>query len=241
MNIIRKWSYKSAYYITQQMKESHQHRSVLYYGFQMLFGETLKIILIIALSIIFDAFLPTILMLAVFWLSRSFAGGYHMDTNSRCTVTTLAIFALAILIAKYSVSLIFLPNIINNENISINVMNIMLTTITIFILLAFIYCMRAAVKFAPRDHPNKPIIDPSRRKRLKRLAIAFNIIWASAAAILLYSSSLSGSVSGNMSNLSGAAYDYQLIMSACLGALIAYFSITPSGFRFFDIIAGKSY
>lgn len=116
--------------------------------------------------------------LVFFWLTRMFAGGFHANTYVQCFIITFLIISIGI----FAGSLLGLPYY---SRIVLLIVSIILVSI-----------------FAPVDHPNKPIISPKRRMRLKYLSVAAFVVlsavtllmeehYAATAAITLFMEAIS--------------------------------------------------
>lgn len=168
MRFIDAWSYKCANFLTQQLNESHEQRRVYYYGFQILIGGIVKVIIFLVLSYIAGVLIPVISTLVFFGFIRTVAGGYHMDKFDRCLITSLVLFIGAGFIAKY--------------------VGPQLSTLLLSILTGIVFFMAlfVLIKYAPSDTPYKPIVNPVRRKRLKTISIINLCIWVVVNSLLIY-------------------------------------------------------
>lgn len=168
MKIINAISFNSANFLMKHTNDNHEKRRIYYFGFQVLYGEIFKIIIIAFISLLLGIIVPELIILATFVSLRIFAGGYHMNTYGKCFYATLIIFLAAGAFIQYS------PGIWSME--------IILGLFIITSILAF-YCVR---KYAPRDTPNKPITDPDDISRFKRISTIHIVIWMLLMSILLY-------------------------------------------------------
>lgn len=153
MRFIQVWSYSCANYLTAQLKENHEKRRVYYYGFQVFIGELVKIILILLLSLLFGMLRPVSVILTVFVIVRTAAGGYHMDTQGKCLVVSLALFLIPGAVVKYSYIYWSFESVAS------------------FITVVTIICIIAFIKWIPSDTPNRPItkLEEIRKFRIKSL------------------------------------------------------------------------
>ncbi|WP_054750149.1 accessory gene regulator B family protein [Ruminiclostridium josui] len=62
MRLIEKVSYQSANFITSFLNQNHNKRMILYFGFQAIYGDLLKLLIIIICSLILRSFIPSILI-----------------------------------------------------------------------------------------------------------------------------------------------------------------------------------
>lgn len=167
MEFIKKWSFGSAKHLAEVMKENHQKRYCYYYGFQIIYGELVKSILLLGIAWVLGIFSSVLLILITFAALRMVAGGFHMDTYGRCLFVSTVMFLGAGLLAQYT-------------NRYWNIYSIFL-----FIFVTFLIGLSMVVKYAPRDTPNKPITDVEEMRRFKRLSIYYLVIWLVITLILV--------------------------------------------------------
>jgi len=65
---------------------------VLAYGFELLIGESLKMIILVLTAYSFDLLIPTVLFMSTYVPLRLLTGGQHCSSNLRCLIATLLIF-----------------------------------------------------------------------------------------------------------------------------------------------------
>ena len=126
MRFIRIWSYSFANFLSISLNESHQKKSVYYYGFQVLIGGIIKFLMLAAVSLILGAFFSTMILMVSFSLLRLVTGGYHMHTFGKCAIISITMFAAGGVLSRYTYQYISL------------------IPVTILLLLAFIselYCI----------------------------------------------------------------------------------------------------
>ena len=80
MRFIQTMSYKGANYLMKQKQENHEKRRVYYYGFQIVIGGMVKLILLTLLALITQTLKTSVITVLIFSSLRMLAGGYHMDT-----------------------------------------------------------------------------------------------------------------------------------------------------------------
>jgi accessory gene regulator B len=175
---------------------NHTKRHIYYYSLQGLFGSLIKLALLALITNILGTFSSTLIVLGFYAMIRVPAGGYHASTFMGCTAISLPIFILSGVIAKY---------------VSFSV--------PIFaIILIFLMCLFAVIKYAPADTIYKPITNPILIKKLKRASIIMASVWFISALIM-------------------AKYGLNtLLLSGCIGILIGTFIITPVGYKLNDLI-----
>lgn len=141
------------------LEEDHQKKAVYYYGFQIAIGSAVKIISLIAASIVFGVLIPALIISISFTLLRKVAGGFHMKTYGKCLVVTIGLFIAAASLAQYT-----------HQYWSVR-------DIVVLITLTFITGIYLLIKYAPKDSPNRLITDLMERRRFKILSIIYMIIW----------------------------------------------------------------
>lgn len=94
-------------------------------------------------------------------------------------------------------------------------------TITSFIIFTLVLGFFLLRKYAPKDNPNKPITDPIQIKKFKKKSQIYLFILIILSTILAFQ------------NL------YIYVLSICFGILLELFSITPIGYKFFNIIKNR--
>ena len=133
LRYIKLLSYISAKHIQESRQESHKRRYTYYYGFQFIYGAFTKFILLILLGLIFNI-LPQILLVMFSFVSlRIWIGGLHFDSYVKCAYISLLTFIIVALSAKY----IYL-----NQFVS---------------MVIFLFIFSIILKYAPVEHPNRPL------------------------------------------------------------------------------------
>ncbi|EGD47058.1 Accessory gene regulator B [Ruminiclostridium papyrosolvens DSM 2782] len=161
MRIIEKLSYKSANYFAKQLGLNHQQRTIRYFGFQSLYGDVVKILIMAIVSLIIKSFLATMLVAFSFAILRRNAGGFHMKTEIGCIIFTTLICVIPGTIISYFQ---LLSNIL---------------TIIILIII-FIFCHICLFKYAPKGSKNNMITDKDEILKFKKKSITthrFLYIW----------------------------------------------------------------
>lgn len=69
------------------------------YGFQVLLGESLKIIIIITLFSIIGSLKYLLFSMCILFTTRPFMGGYHAKSFMRCLIGSIMYFAITTLVA----------------------------------------------------------------------------------------------------------------------------------------------
>ena len=125
---------------------------IIEYGLEGLYLTTIKIIIIILLSIILNIFKETILMILFYNIPRFTTFGMHAKDSKSCLITSLLLFIGGTYLAIYA--------------------NI---TLPIKIVLSVI-CLILIIIYAPADTEKRPLINTKKRKKFKILSIIICII-----------------------------------------------------------------
>lgn len=167
MKIIKKLSYKSAYYLQKSCNKTNESKRILYFGFQAIYGDLIKFAIIIFVSLLLQSFLPVLTIALTFAFLRRYAGGFHMDTEVKCIIGSLCLFVIP-------------GTIISKIQFEINIfifiaINTIVLTICLFLLL----------KYSPKDCINRPI-DDSEAIIFKRKSIRDFIVLILISIILVF-------------------------------------------------------
>ena len=140
MRLIEKVSYQSANFITSFLNQNHNKRMILYFGFQAIYGDFFKLLIIIICSLILRSFIPSILISFSFAYLRKNAGGFHMKTENGCILFTTCICVIPGTLISY---------------LQLN------SNFTTMILLVFIFILgyMCLLKYAPSSTQNNQITD----------------------------------------------------------------------------------
>lgn len=200
MRFVNKWSYACAKGLASVLNENHQRRRAYNFGFLVVIGESVKFTIIFAVSLIMGVLIPTLIVTTAFVSLRTIAGGYHMDTQGKCLLVSLGLFITASFIAEYTY---YQWNALQ---------------LAVLILITLIMGLYALIRYAPRDNPNKPITDPDKIRKLKKLSLIYLFVWLVVIVTL-------------------TMFEMNLIViSLGFGVLLELFIITPTGHKFFDLI-----
>jgi accessory gene regulator B len=134
-----------------------------------------------------------------------------MDTYGKCIMTSLGMFVILGTISQYS-----------HQHWSI-------ISLVVLVAISFIVGIAAIIKWAPSDTPNKPITKPEEIRKFKILSVVYCMAWIAAVSIVLFL---------RMEALLSVKFNV-FILSASFGLLLETFTISPAGYRFFDLISGK--
>ena len=140
-----------------------EQKEVYIYGFTVLFLNILDILIILALGILIERYLDTIVFLMVFGITRQYTGGYHAKTVSKCLVVYMLIY-LAIMFLSSS--------------------NVIFVNGAMFQILLCIVYIIAVIIYAPIQNDNK-VISNVERKKYKIISIV-SAICISTISVIVY-------------------------------------------------------
>lgn len=141
MKILRKLAYISADYIKKSNNSTNESKRILYFGFQAIYGDLVKLFIVICISFLLQSLLPVLIVTLAFAFLRRYAGGFHMDTELKCIITTVCSFVIP-------------GTIISRVGFMIPIW-VLVVIHTVF----FIICVLLLIKYSPRDCVNRPIDD----------------------------------------------------------------------------------
>lgn len=168
MKFINKWSYALAKALANRLGDTHPKRGVYYYGFQIVIGAIVKGIIMTTVTAILGTFTQTLIVLVSFGALRVVAGGYHMSSYNKCIAVSIALFAAAGLIARYTY--MYWPQ----------------EMIVLLIIFCFIGGLPILFKYAPQANPNRPITKKEEKKKLKYYSIVIFVILILTSSVFLF-------------------------------------------------------
>ena len=124
------------------------------YGIELLLSTIFNLVVAIIIALISNEFIPCVINLTAFVTIRMYAGGYHADTHWGCMLTLVCVLSAFILIIK------------TFSTATIRFLSPILWVLSVLIL----------YKFAPVEHPNKPISEKKKMKLRKKSLISF-FVW----------------------------------------------------------------
>lgn len=142
---------------------SQEQKEVYIYGFTVLFLNILDILIILALGILIERYLDTIVFLMVFGITRQYTGGYHAKTVSKCLVVYMLIYLVIMFLSSS---------------------NVILVNGTMFQILLCIVYIIAVIIYAPIQNDNK-VISNVERKKYKIISIV-SAICISTISVIVY-------------------------------------------------------
>lgn len=142
---------------------SQEQKEVYIYGFTVLFLNILDILIILALGILIERYLDTIVFLMVFGITRQYTGGYHAKTVSKCLVVYVLIYLVIMFLSSS---------------------NVILVNGAMFQILLCIVYVIAVIIYAPIQNDNK-VISNVERKKYKIISIV-SAICISTISVIVY-------------------------------------------------------
>lgn len=133
LKFIKLFAYNSARVIQTEREESHKHRCGYYYGFQIIYGGIIKILLLVLTSLLFRTLIPTLIVTFSFAIIRVFAGGLHFNSYTKCAYISLATLIFGGLITNY------------------------ITYNNLFGISVFIFTLIVFLLYAPVENENRPL------------------------------------------------------------------------------------
>ncbi len=143
--MIAKLAKSTAYFFVEKQVVKKEDEEVYAYGMELLYSSILNIALAAIIAIITNTVYPTAAFLTAFIVIRQYIGGYHAKTHLGC----MSIFA--VVLCCFAVLSRYIPA---ECEVWISMLSVILS---IFLIL----------KFAPVEHPNKPISGKEKSKLKK--------------------------------------------------------------------------
>jgi len=164
------------------------------YAIKGVFEELSTMILLIFFSLILGIFTFVVFITLTFIILRSMAGGIHLKTHKKCQIMSLIIFIGSGLIVKHTLQY--------------------WSETTIFFLLNFCVLMGIYIiyRYAPRDNPNKSIVDKFERNKFRRWSFLYLLIW-NIIMIIFFLLDLK-----------------IIIVASCFGLLLELFNVSQIGY-----------
>ncbi|PYG88590.1 accessory gene regulator B [Ruminiclostridium sufflavum DSM 19573] len=159
MKILHRLAYISASCIQRNNNSSHINRRILYFGFQAIYGDLVKLTVIICIAAILKALLPVLTLTLAFALLRRYAGGFHMSTELKCIFASVFSFVIP-------------GTVISMLNFEISTVLSVIISVIIFLI-----CLFLVAKYSPKDCVNRPIDEKEavvfRKKAIRDLILLF--------------------------------------------------------------------
>lgn len=144
---------KASTRILQKNNYSDDEIEVIVYGLEGLYLTLTKLIVILAISIIFKVTKEVVFLLISYNIIRSQAFGIHASKSIYCLISSLLFFIGGAIICKY-------------VTIPFNVM-----------IVISLICDICLLAYAPADTYKRPIIQSKRRKKFKLFSFALGLIY----------------------------------------------------------------
>ncbi len=151
--MISEISKRTAGFLSKNMIIETEYEEVYAYGIEILLSTILNFIVALTIALISHKFVACLLNLTAFVTIRIYAGGYHADTHWGCMTTLVGVLLIFIFVIKV---------------ISLKLMMI-LSPILLIISAVVIF------KYAPVEHPNKPLSEKKKLKLRKKTLISLSI------------------------------------------------------------------
>lgn len=203
MKILRKFAYISANYIKKSNNSTNESKRILYFGFQAIYGDLIKLFIVLCISLLLQSLLPVLTLTFSFTFLRRYAGGFHMNTELKCIIATVCFFVIPGTIISRVGFMLYPWKLIGIH--------------TVF----FVVCLLLLIKYSPRDCVNRPIDDSEaiifKKKSIRDFIFLtlISIILAFLGQLILSISILAGIVIEIFSLVPIGYRFFELINSSC--------------------------
>lgn len=99
---MRKMSYRVADYFIQNDYAGREEHSRIVYGAEVLRTAVIQLAVVSTAGILFGDILLALFFFIGFGFTRTFAGGFHMDTLLKCTTITLGFLLISMFVSEYT-------------------------------------------------------------------------------------------------------------------------------------------
>lgn len=154
-------SCKIADFLVQQQQVPEEEWEIYQYGYDTLIYSMEQTILILIIGTLLHQIPGTLLYIAAYFFIRRYTGGYHASTRLSCTLLTLSTYILSLAIGN---ALAKAPHLL----IIIGILQI------IYYILIY--------RYAPVEHPNKPLSD-DQKKRNRQIGFVLSILFTFATLL----------------------------------------------------------
>lgn len=162
--MIAKLAKSTAYFFVEKQVVKKEDEEVYAYGMELLYSSILNIVLAVIIAVATNTVFPTSAFLITFIILRQYIGGYHAKTHLGC------MSILAVVIGCFAIMTRYIP-----EELEIWISA--LSTLMSIILIS---------KFAPVEHPNKPLSDNEKVRLRKRGIISAFIVFVLIFAMIIF-------------------------------------------------------
>lgn len=153
--MIAKLAKSTAYFFVEKQVVKKEDEEVYAYGMELMYSSILNIAVAVIIAIVTNTVFPTSAFLIIFIVLRQYIGGYHAKTHLGC------MFIFSVLLCCFT-------------GISKHIPEQWETWIS---MLSVISSIILILRFAPAEHPNKPLSEKEKLRLRKRGIIsAFAVI-----------------------------------------------------------------
>ncbi len=135
-------------------------KEIYCYGFQLIIADIINYTIIIALGIILNRIIDSMVFLIILCGIRQFSGGFHAKTFAVCRLSFIATYICVL-------SISFIISKINN----------------VYVVLINVICFIFISYFAPIEHPNKPMTSLQKKRNKLKSIITSSVV--SVASVIL--------------------------------------------------------
>lgn len=135
-------------------------KEIYCYGFQLIMADIINYTIIIALGIILNRIIDSMVFLIILCGIRQFSGGFHAKTFAVCRLSFIATYICVL-------SISFIISKINN----------------VYVVLINVICFIFISYFAPIEHPNKPMTSLQKKRNKLKSIITSSVV--SVASVIL--------------------------------------------------------
>lgn len=135
-------------------------KEIYCYGFQLIMADIINYTIIIALGIILNRIIESMVFLIILCGIRQFSGGFHAKTFAICRLSFIATYICVL-------SISFIISKINN----------------VYVVLINVICFIFISYFAPIEHPNKPMTSLQKKRNKLKSIITSSVV--SVASVIL--------------------------------------------------------
>jgi accessory gene regulator B len=162
--MIAKLAKSTAYFFVEKQVVKKEDEDVYAYGMELLYSSILNIVLAVIIAISTNTVFPTTAFLMTFIIIRQYIGGYHAKTHLGC------MSILAVVLCCFAILTRCIPD---QYEIWISMLSVVSSIILI-------------LRFAPVEHPNKPLSDNEKLRLRKRGIISMFIVFVLAFVMVIF-------------------------------------------------------
>ncbi|WP_434510242.1 accessory gene regulator ArgB-like protein [Desulfitobacterium sp. AusDCA] len=153
-------SYSLANYFGKELQLDEDKTDILRYGFEVIIGESIKIIAIFIIAFLFGLMPYALVSFLTVGTYRLFSGGYHSKTYGRCFINSMVLF-----LGMGKLTQLLLPYFKPQMPLLLG-----------FVVIIFVWSLWIAFKWAPAETPNKPLSQAEKVKQ-KKLSFIWVLFW----------------------------------------------------------------